>query len=184
MQQTKVTDKNRIEFYKTVYPVLQMSKNELINLDLYPGVKVIFDSAGWHYQQNFPNQIIVKIENIQTCKEYQLPRYKFDKIFTGENIPKIEFTDPTLIIDYSNYMKYKTPEDIKNILLDLSNKISPDIILFRLNLVTVNDNRLTNRIENFINITPTNFVISEFNFFVEQNRLFIKFIKKKIYDLD
>ena len=184
MQQTKVTDKNRIEFYKTVYPVLEMSKNELINLDLYPGVKVIFDSAGWYYQQNFPNQIIVKIENIQTCKEYQLSKYKVDKIFTGENIPKIESTNSTLVLDHPKYIKYKTPSDIKNILLDLSNKISPDIILFRINLVTVNDNKLTNRIENFISIAPTNFVISEFDFSVEQKRLFITFIKKKIYDFN
>jgi hypothetical protein len=184
MQQTKVTDKNRKEFYKTVYPVLQMPKNELINLDLYPGVKVIFDSAGWYYQQNFPNQIVVKIENIQTCKEYKLPRYKFDKVFTGNNIPKIEFTDSTLILDHPEYIKYKTPQDIKNILLDLTNKISTNIILFRINLVTVDDNRLTNRIENFIKISPTNFVISEFDFSIEQKRLFIKFIKKKMYDLD
>lgn len=184
MQQTKVTDNNRLEFYKTAYPVLRMSKNQLINLDIYPGAKVVFDSAGWYYQQNFPNQTLVKVENFHTCRDYQLRKDQFDKMFQNMNVPDINLPGSTLVLDHSNYLKYKTPSEIVDALDMLSHKVKPSVILLRLDLTTVNDNRLTNRLQNFTNIAPNDYVVSEFSFSLDHKTMFAKLIKKKTYDFN
>ena len=52
MLATAPNDQNREAYYKTVYPVLSMSADQLINLNtLGSGKKIIIDSCAWYYKK-------------------------------------------------------------------------------------------------------------------------------------
>lgn len=182
MQRTTVTNENHQKFYKSVYPVLGMSKCELINLELYPGEKVLFDSVGWHYQKHFLNERIIKLENLQTCKQYHLDSTQFDKLFTDNKIPSMTLSNSTLVIDHSAYFKYRTVEVTKSILTDLIEKINPNIILFRLPLSTTDDYRFTDRLKNLVNIIPDSFITNNMSY--NTNVVFFDLKKKTEYDIN
>lgn len=183
MRQTTVTNDNRAEFYKNVYPVLRMDKNSLINLSHYKGTKILLDCAGWHYQTFFPQQQIIKLENIQTCKNYSLTKQQFDIFYKDDHFPSISNVDDgILILDHSQVLKYKTVPELKQLLTELSCKIKTNEIILRVPLITMGDDRLTDRFLNLCNIIPDNFVAIEISYTLKI--IFMHLKKKKEYDFN
>lgn len=181
MRQTAVNDSNREDYYKFVYPVAAMPRDELLNLENYPGVKVILDCAGLNYQLNFPSQNIIKVENIQTCKEYQLNKSHFDKLYKGFNFPVID-VEGTLILDHSPLLKYKTEAELKQIVKSLTEYIHTGTVVLRMAASTMGDYRFTDRISNLINSIPDNFVVENLNYDLQTVTVRLK--RKKVYDFD
>ena len=185
MEQTKITDNNRLEFYQHVYPTVGMSRNELINLDLYPGNKLVFDSAGWHYADSFNEHTVIKYEQLQTCKNYNLTRDKFDYIFDGNKIPKAKIFCNTLLLDNSPYLKYKSTTELSDSLDILASTFTPNVIVIRLNLVNLGDSRLVDRFTNFVNLFPKDYLVSKFHYTAEKtSSLFVELLEKGKYDFN
>lgn len=181
MDQTSVTKTNQQEFYRYTYPVLGMPKHELIDISKYPNDVVIVDSAGWYYQQHFPNSNIIKIEHIENCKQYSLDRTKVDKIFNN-SVPKLNCVDPVLIFDHAPILKYKNTQELKQFLDDFINIVNPAKVYIRLNPVTSGDDRFQNRITNFISLVPETFIVNSFTFF--PTVITIEISRKKVYDIN
>lgn len=182
MRQTKVTDSNKEDFYKVVYPVSAMSKDRLLNIEDYPGTKVIVDSAGLTYQLNFPSQNIIKIEKIQTCKEFQFNKNHFDKLYKDDpNFPVIKVKG-TLILDHSPLLKYKTETELKQVIKSLTECIYTETVVLRMAVSTMGDYRFTDRIRNLINFIPDNFLIENLNY--DSQTITVRLKRKKVYDFD
>jgi hypothetical protein len=176
MEQTKVTNDNRIDYFLSVYRVQQFQKNELFDLSLYQHKKVVaIDSCGWYYQQLFFE--LTKIEHVQTVKEYQLDQKKFDRLFN--KIENIKETGDVLLLDHCpEIFKYKTDIELKDILNVLTNNIQPEQCLIRMDCVTLGDNRLTDRFKNLCRIVPESYVVEYFNYSVAST-LTMQLRKKK-----
>jgi hypothetical protein len=182
MEQTKITASNRDDFYRNVYPVVGMDKSELINLDTLPGHKVIVDSAGWYYEKHFADHKIVKFEHLQSCKNYQLDRSQVDYIFTDTKVPAVNIENSVLLLDHSNYLKYKNAKELKETITYLLEKIQSNHIILRMSTINLNDSRFENRIQNLSNINPDNCVITVFNY--NTHVLHVEMRTKKNYDFN
>ena len=158
MQQTKVTDNNYDDFYSKVYPVALLDKDRLIDLEKCQGTKIIFDSAGWCYQKHFPNEHILKIEDVFMIKQFKLDNSKFDIIFTDTSFPNIDDPCSTLILDHPRVLKYKSVVETKDFLIKLTDSINSDTVIIRSSLKTTGDFRFTNRLQNLIDIVPEKFI--------------------------
>ena len=184
MEQTKVTTHNSHEFYQQVYPTVGMSYNQLINLTMYPGIKVLFDCAGWYYANNFIGEDIVKYEYIQTCKNYGLTRQQFDYLLNDGKLPSKPSVCNTLVLDHSAYLKYKNISELTDSLESLVYSFTPEIVLIRMNLINLNDSRLVDRFTSIAGIFPENYAVAEFQYCTKDNSLFVELIKKVHYDFN
>lgn len=189
----KAINRSANSFYKRVYPVQRMKKDELIDLEaLYNNKKiVIVDSCGWFYQQMFPNSDIYKIEGIDMCKNVSMDREKFDCLFDdrdyeNQKFPNRPFDGSVLIIDHSPLMKYRNGKQMRKVFNDLSQSIQPELIHVRMPLATTNDYRFSDRILELVNITPDNYVTTEFSYFLDVGKtaLIAKFKRLKNYAQD
>lgn len=182
MRQTKITADNREDFYRTVYPVVGMDKHELIDLNQLPGTKVLFDSAGWRYEQLFADQKIVKLEHLNSCSSYKLERQQFDYIYTDAKVPALELGESTLVYDNGTYLKYKTAREIKQSLAYLAERLQPSMIVLRMVTITLNDLRFDNRIQSFLSTIPDDYFVTKFDYTVEN--LYVEMKIKTTYDFD
>jgi len=182
MQQTKVTEDNREDFYKQVYPVVGMEKAELINLDNLPGNKIIIDSAGWYYEQHFPNQKIIKFEHLDTCSSYKFTKEKFNYIFTNEKIPTVDVGENSLIYDNGTYLKYKNSAELKQSIQYFVEKFKSSVIVFRTTTITLNDSRFEDRPHNLLSIVPDEYIVTLFNF--APGHIHIEMKLKQNYDFN
>lgn len=164
LQETRVTDKNRNAFYKMLYPVLAMPREKLINLNLYKNsTKIIIDSCAWHYKEVFPDHNIIQVESLQTCKAYQLPRSRADVIYTS-NFPAMPNPESVLILDHAPLLKYKSTSQLHTMLTELADNTQANIIIVRMSAVTLGDYRFHDRVKELVNITPINFITTEFSY--------------------
>ena len=189
----KAINRSPDSFYRHVYPVLKMKKDELIDLETLYGNKkiVIVDSGGWFYQKIFPNSDIYKIEGMDMCKNVSMAQEKVDCLFDDKDFKNQKFSSrpfdgSILIIDHSPLMKYRNGEQIRKIFNDLAKSIQPELFHIRMPLTTTTDYRFNNRILELVNITPDNYVTTEFLFFldVEKHELVAKFKRLKNYAPD
>lgn len=181
MQQTAVTDYNKEDYYKFVYPTSIMVKDSLLNLDEYPGTKILLDCAGWNYQLHFPAHNILKIENAHVCKEYQLVKNYFDKLYVNEKFPDIAI-EGTLILDHSPLLKYKTNIELNRLLTNITDSIQTDTVVLRMSMITMGDYRFTDRFKNLINFIPDKFIIEHLTYNLKT--LTAKLNRKKKYDFN
>lgn len=182
MQQTQVTDNNLIEFYAKVYPVVNMDKSMLIDLNNFHGNKIIFDSAGWHYQKHFKDQTIIKIEDLSVIKQFKLNNTQFDKIFKNTDIPKINDPSSALILDHAAILKYKSVQEINHFLNSLTSAITSDLLIIRAPLITMGDFRFNDRIKNLVDIIPKKFITLKLNYDVITFSMHLKRIRE--YDFN
>jgi hypothetical protein len=189
----KAINRSPDSFYRHVYPVLKMKKDELIDLEtLYSNKKiVIVDSCGWVYQTMFPNSDIYKIEGIDMCKNVSMTQEKLDCLFDdrdfkNQKFPNRPFDGSVLIIDHSPLMKYRNGKQIRKIFNDLAQSIRPELFHIRMLLDTTDDYRFDNRILELVNIVPDNYVTTEFLFFLDvgNRKLVAKFKRLKNYAPD
>jgi hypothetical protein len=183
MEQTTINNKNRNEFYKRLYPVLAMPKQTLLDVSAVMGTKIIVDSTGWYYREHFPTEHILSIEHINTCKNFKLDKSKFDKIFNDISFPKIDISDPTvLILDHTVFLKYKTINQINELLSMMSERCNSYYIMIRGSMITLADHRFGDRIKDFVSVVPSGFLITKLSCDLAQYSVEMKKIKK--YDIN
>lgn len=181
IKQTKVTPENREQFYLNTYSQQTRDKSELIDLSLLQQhCKIIVDSCGWYYKQHFPEQKIIALENIQTASEYQLSLDKFDKLFDGRNDsvvhwPKIEVKNSVLIFDHAPLLKYKSVQELSDLLQSALMCYNPEQLILNHNLMFVDDARLGDRLKNIANLAVSNYIVTKFYFDLEHNQLEMRF---------
>lgn len=177
MEQTKVTEENREDFFRKAYLVQTFSKSDLFSIEKYNQYPIVaIDSCGWHYESLFPDIKIIKIESIETVKEFNLDKTQFDKLFN--NVSLIKFPDEcVLLLDHCpRIFKYRTENEMKGILKNLLESTNAKFCLARFVTATLGDNRLTDRFSNLIQIIPENYIVSSFVF---NSRTFSFEIKRK-----
>jgi len=174
MEKTKVTDKNREEFFKSTYKVQTLNKKQLFDLFNFENKKIVaLDSCGFHYEKNFFK--ITKIEHIRTVKEYMLSNIYFDKLFNSLDTLKTE-CDVLLLDHCPRFFKYKSIDELQFILNLLTTNFNPKHCLIRFNTITLADNKLTNRFKNLCKIFPEDYLVDEFHY--DRDELSAKIIKK------
>lgn len=178
----KAINRSPDSFYRHTYPVMKMSKSNLIDLDSeYAGKKiVIVDSCGWFYQEVFPNADIYKMESLYMCKNVSMAKEKIDSVFDDRDFEKLKFPsrkfpDSVLIIDHSPLFKYRNAVQMHEILTDLTECTQPELVHVRLPLRTTNDYRFSDRLHELVNIVPKNYITTEFLFNLNSIMLTAKF---------
>jgi hypothetical protein len=169
-------------FYRHVYPVMKMNKDQLINLESeYAGKKIVMvDSCGWFYQQMFNSANIHKMESLYMCKNVSMSKEKIDSIFDDQNFEKLKFPNrkfpgSVLIIDHSPILKYRNAMQMQEILTDLTQNIQCELVHVRLPLWTTDDYRFSDRLHELVTIIPKGYVTTEFLFTVNAGLLIVKF---------
>lgn len=162
MEQTKVTDENRLDFFRTLYTVQNFSKNNLLDISQFKNKKIVaVDSCGFYYEKLFFD--IFKIEHVQTVKQFQFAKNMFDKLYN--KIENISEKADILILDHCPAIfKYKSEIELKNILETLTSSVSPMHCLVRMNSITLGDNRLTDRFKNLCSIIPETYIVTNLKF--------------------
>ena len=180
--QTKVTDQNRFDFFKAVYPQLNKPKNHLIQLNKYNvSSYVLADCCGWYYKTLWPDLIIFGLETLNSIKEYKLEKSKFQGIIDSRDYsnikwPNINTSDCALIFDHSVILKYRTVEDIVNIITTASEKYQPKVIVFNSLTMFIDDSRFGDRFVNLSKILIPGFVVTAVSY--QETNLTMEFKRK------
>ena len=178
--QTKVSDQNRSEFYQQVYRQQFDTRSQLIDLDQFSTDCVLVDCCGWHYRDLFPNNNIISLETVKTALEFKLDPGKFNKLIDNQqddqiNWPTVVCVDPVLIFDRSPMLKYCSVSSLVDVLSDAVKKYQASQLVVHLHTMFIDDPRLTDRFYNFSNICITGFIIKEFVYNSNNDKLFIHF---------
>jgi hypothetical protein len=184
----KAINRSPDSFYRHTYPVMKMSKDKMIDLELdYADKKIVMvDSCGWFYQQAFPNADIHKMESLHMCKNVSMSKEKIDSIFDDRNFEKLKFPSrkfpsSVLIVDHSPILKYRNAAQMHEVLTDLTQCTQPEMVHVRLPLFTTNDYRFSDRLHELVNIVPNNYITTEFLYNINSRMLITKFKKLQNY---
>ena len=179
MEQTKITEHNRLEYYNNVYNVDFIQAN-LIDIGRFSDQLIIaLDSCGLIYKNYFPTANIKIIEHVETAKQYQLARSDYDKLFNNTNAITVD-KDGVLLLDHCpSIFKYKTQQELSDTLTTLTDTIDPRYCIVRLALITSGDNRLTDRFQNLSKIIPRKYSVVKFNY--DQDYILIELKRKVAY---
>lgn len=180
----KAINRSPDSFYRHAYPVMKMHKSDLIDIESeYVGKKIVMvDSCGWFYQQVFPNADIHKMESWYMCKNASMGKEKVDSIFDDRNFEKLKFPGrnfpgSVVIIDHSPILKYRCALQMQEILTDLTQSTQAELLHVRLPLWTTDDYRFSDRLHELVNITPKNYVTTEFLYNINSGSIVAKFKK-------
>lgn len=178
--QTKVSDKNRNEFYQQVYRQQFDNKSQLINLEQFSTDCILVDCCGWHYRDLFPNNNIISLETVKSALEFKLDPVKFNKLVDNQqdnqvNWPPVACADPVLIFDRSPMLKYLTVSALVDVLSSVVKKYQASELLVHLHTTFVDDPRLMDRFYNFSKICIAEFTIKEFVYDTSNDKLFMHF---------
>lgn len=165
MEQTSITNQNRLGFYTNVYPQQLDKKENLIDISSYVN-PLLIDCCGWYYEHVF-NQPVIKIESATTAKDFKLNLTQFNKLFDNRDSnnltwPMVGANHSAVVFDRSAVMKYQSITGINKILELTSKLYTPEKIIFRSILLFVDDNRFNNRVENLCNIKIPGYVVDQF----------------------
>jgi hypothetical protein len=178
--QTKVNDNNRVQFYQTVYKQQFDTKQQLVDLDMFSNDCVLIDCCGWHYQQVFPNKKIIKLETLPAVLQFKLNQDQFDKLIDNQidhhiRWPTLMVSNPALIFDRSPILKYRSINDLVNILNDVVDHYKANDLVINLETVFIDDPRFVDRFANLANISILNFTVRKFLYSTHDYKLFIHF---------
>ena len=175
--QTKVTLQNQKDFYQSLYstdrPLIDLKK---IVADQY----LLVDCRGQQYCKNYPDLDIITLETITTAKQFNFTKDQFDylidnRVFNKLRWPKISTENCVVIFDYSPLLKYLTVAEIINELETVSEQYSPNTILLQSSLIFIDDNRLTDRFYNLVDIQIKNYMVEKFYYDTNNTELMIQF---------
>lgn len=182
-KQTAVTDFNRKQFYQTLFPVVSMTKNQMIDIQNLAN-PVLIDCAGKFYKTVFSKNVLI-VETLQTAKEFELDRSDFDILFkSDDNIvvwPKKIPSNSDLILDYSRLVRYKTLEQLQKLLENLLDQLCPNSLHLRMHLHHLDDSRICDRFYNICTLKFTAYVVTVFVYNINQG-IFELAIKRKYED--
>lgn len=183
-QQTKVTDQNKSDFFLRLYHHQTATKKELVNIDaLDEHTVILVDCCGWHYKKLFPNKSIVSLETYKTVKEFALDRTYFDRLIDNQSDdqigwPSLSVDNCAVIFDRSPLLKYRTLNQISNILQTVAHKYTPNTILLKQSLTFIDDTRLVDRFYNIVKLEVNGYIVTQFAYDTHIMHLSIKFQKK------
>lgn len=168
--QTGPTDQNREDFFKKAYPQCTKPKSELVQLHEYKVSSFILaDCCGWRYKELWPDLNILGLETLYCIKDYNLEQDKYQGIIDNRDYanikwPSVKTNNCALIFDQSAVMKYRTVDNLIDVLSTASLKYQPSVIVFRSITLFIDDSRLGNRFENLSKINIPNYVVTDFVF--------------------
>lgn len=168
MLQTKVTDSNIQDFYKSVYFMQNESREQLIDLTDFDNTCIIIDCCGAHYKTVFKKDVII-LETIKSAKEYKFSKDQFDKLIDNRqdnNItwPTVNVATPVLIFDRSPLLKYQSISSICEIISQAAKKYHASKIVVRHKLIFVDDSRTSDRFYNFQDFKVKNYCVEKFSY--------------------
>jgi|688.fasta_scaffold201617_2 hypothetical protein len=186
IKQTQVTDLNRDKFYKHVYCQQLDGRTRLVNLDSF-NVKnfIVIDCCGWHYKKIFPNKNVLPVESARDILQYNLSDDTFFKLFNYQenNIvwPNFAVDNCAVVFDRSPVLKYQTVEQLTSIFQQVQSTYKPKFLIARLYLNLIDDSRLVDRFYNLAQIKLDGSVVTDFNYSVKNEELYICF-QRKVHD--
>jgi hypothetical protein len=186
MLQTAVNDHNRQDFLKQTFPHLKKSRQQLIQIDNFSASSfVLVNCCGWHYKNLWPELNIIGLETLTSVKNFLFDRSMFqglidDRDFYKIKWPNIKIYNSVLIFDYSPLLKYRTIDNIVDIVSSAALLYQSTEVVIRLSTVFVDDPRLTDRITNFLNLIIPNYTIINFEY--DTQNLKIVYKKNYLYD--
>jgi len=178
--QTKVTDQNSQDFFKNVYPHLNNSKDQLIQLNDYNvSTFVLVDCCGWHYKSIWQELSIIGLETLSTLKEYKLDRQKFQGIIdnrdhTNIKWPAIDVNNCALIFDRSVLLKYRTVDNIVNVITDAAEKYYPAHIVLNAATLFIDDSRFGDRVTALSKLIIPGYVVTSFVYSITNIKISFK----------
>ena len=166
VKQTQVTDSNRLDFYKNLYPMQLDDITGLIDISKEPDPIMAIDCCGWHYQEIYKKNIIM-LETIKTAHQFKLNRKKFTKLIDNRSDdvlvwPKIEYDVNTILMDRAPLLRYKTILDLNHLLGKIGSIYKPKKMIIKGNLLAIDDFRLRDRFYNWIDFSVDGYIISKF----------------------
>jgi hypothetical protein len=166
VKQTQVTDHNRSDFYKEMYPMQLDDITGLIDISKAPDPIIAVDCCGWHYQEIYKKNIIM-LETIKTAHQFKLSREKFTKLIDNRSDdvivwPKIECGVNTILMDRSPLLRYKTIPDLNYLLDQMGSTYKPQKMIIKGSLLAIDDYRLRDRFYNWIDFSVSGYIISKF----------------------
>lgn len=175
-RQTQVTDANSNEFQKNLY-------QPTVDLDQLTEKTIIaIDCQGWHLQELYPNKTVLGLETQFNIVDFKLTRKQFYQAIDSRNYdklvwPKLEVNNAAVIFDHSPVLKYRSPSEINNILNTVCQQYRPNSLVVKLNLMHVDDNRLTDRFYNLTQFRIESYVVHEFSYTANAKDLAMKFYR-------
>jgi hypothetical protein len=186
LKQTQVTDQNRDQFYKQVYPHQLDSKQQLINLNQFDTKNVVaIDCCGWHYRDLFLEKNVLSVDPVRAALEFKLSKDRVYKLVDNRNDhklvwPKFDADNCTVLFDRSPILKYKTLSKLTSIFDAVVDAYQPKFLVVRLSTVFIDSNRLTDRFYELATVKVKNSVVKEFRYNTYSDQLYICF--EKCYD--
>jgi hypothetical protein len=187
LKQTQVTDQNRSQFYRNVYPHQAESKSQLIDIGAIDVSNIIpIDCCGWHYKAMFPEKIVLPIDPIKTALEFKLSKDKVHKLVDNQvdHIliwPKFFVEDCAVIFDRSPILKYLTIDQLITLFNNVQQTYQPRFLIARLKLMFIDSDRLTDRFYDLSTIQVSNTVVDQFHYDANRDYLYMCFRKKLNY---
>lgn len=167
MRQTKVTEQNRTEFIKTVYPALKEGPQYLVDISQETNDIIAIDCCGWYYHQVFQKKVIM-LETLNTVKDFRLSREQYNKLIDNRTEklvwPKLpNLIDPIVLLDRPLILKYQTMSEFKSLIQEIIERYNPVKIIIRGYLWFIDDSRLGDRLHNWFEFFPMkNYVAEKF----------------------
>jgi hypothetical protein len=184
--QTTVTDQNRHDFLKKVYPQLGQAKNQLIQLDQIDATTFIMaDCCGWHYKSLWPDRSILGLETYYSIKNFKLDQSYVqgiidDRDYSSIKWPNLIADNCALIFDRSPVLKYRNVNDIVDVMSTAAQHYNPKCIVFNFSTLFIDDSRLIDRIHSLSTLLIPGYIVIEFVY--TTTNITIKFKKISAYD--
>lgn len=185
----KMIARNRDRFRQHVYPTMQMSPNELIDLNQFEQDRVIVmvDCCADYYQECFPNYRIVRVEGVFACKNYAFDPQQIDHIFDDKDFdhtrfPPMSYPGSVLIMDHSLFIKYRTGAQLLDLVTTMTKNIQPATVIVRHHSYAFNEYRFGNRIQELLHMIPEDYVMVSVHF--DESDFAVRFKKITEYNYD
>ena len=167
MKQSKITEQNKTEFMRGMYPVVQEGRESLIDITQETHDIIAIDCCGWHYSQVFQKKLIM-LETLLNAKYFKLDPECFTKLIDDRSDtlvwPKIlNISNPVVLLDRSNILRYRTMPELKSVIQDIVACYTPSKIIIRGRLAFIDDSRLRDRLHTWFDFFPIdNYITTKF----------------------
>ena len=178
-KQTQITDQNRKEFQETLY-----QQTSAVDISVLSERTIIAaDCQGHKYQKLYPTKNVLALETMSNVRDFQIPKEQFYRLIDNRQYhklgwPKIDINDCAVLFNCSPILKYRTVEEISSILDEVSIRYLPTTIVVNLNLMHVDDNRLSDRFYNMSKLRLNMYVVQEFLYNADTKSLLVHFHRK------
>jgi hypothetical protein len=177
--QTQITEQNRNAYREQLY-----QQNSTVDIGRLTETTVIaIDCQGYRYQAQYPSKTVLALETMSNVADFCIPRQQFYKFIDNRQYnqlgwPKVDAANCAVLFDCSPILKYRSVKEISQLLSEVSNRYLPSTMIVNLNLMHVDDSRLTDRFYNMSQIQVDQCVVQRFVYDADQKSLLIEFCRK------